>query len=143
VAETYDLIVKGGTVATPGGIGETDLGVRDGRIAFLGDLNADQGAEVVDAAGLHVLPGVIDTQVHFREPGLEHKEDLASGTAAAALGGVTAVFEMPSSSAPPRRTLSIWASSNACPDVPGSRSSWARRPAACWSRTTRRCSRCS
>jgi dihydroorotase len=95
VAETYDLIVTGGTVATVGGIIETDIGVKDGRIAFLGDLSADQGAEVVDAAGLHVLPGVIDTQVHFREPGLEHKEDLASGTAAAALGGVTAVFEMP------------------------------------------------
>jgi dihydroorotase len=95
VAETYELIVKGGTVATPGGIVETDLGVKDGRIAFLGDLSAGRGGEVVDAAGLHVLPGVIDTQVHFREPGLEHKEDLASGTAAAALGGVTAVFEMP------------------------------------------------
>ena len=95
MAETYDLIVTGGTVATVGGIIETDIGVKDGRIAFLGDLSADQGAEVVDAAGLHVLPGVIDTQVHFREPGLEHKEDLASGTAAAALGGVTAVFEMP------------------------------------------------
>jgi dihydroorotase len=95
VAETYELIVKGGRVATPGGIAETDLGVKDGRIAFLGDLDPGQGAAVVDAAGLHVLPGVIDTQVHFREPGLEHKEDLASGTAAAALGGVTAVFEMP------------------------------------------------
>jgi dihydroorotase len=95
VAETYELIVKGGRVATPGGVAETDLGVKDGRIAFLGDLDPGQGEAVVDAAGLHVLPGVIDTQVHFREPGLEHKEDLASGTAAAALGGVTAVFEMP------------------------------------------------
>jgi dihydroorotase len=95
VAETYELIVKGGRVATPGGIAETDVGVKNGRIAFLGDLDPGQGAAVVDAAGLHVLPGVIDTQVHFREPGLEHKEDLASGTAAAALGGVTAVFEMP------------------------------------------------
>ncbi len=95
MAETYDLIVTGGTVATVGGFVETDLGVKDGRIAVLGDLSAGQGAEVIDAGGLHVLPGVIDTQVHLREPGLEHKEDLASGTAAAALGGVTAVFEMP------------------------------------------------
>jgi len=95
VAEGYDLIIKGGTVATVGGIVETDLGVKDGRIAFLGDLSAGQGAEVIDAGSLHVLPGVIDTQVHFREPGHEHKEDLATGTAAAALGGVTAVFEMP------------------------------------------------
>ncbi|MDH3920210.1 MAG: dihydroorotase, partial [Rhodospirillales bacterium] len=95
MAETYELIVKGGRIATPGGIVETDLGVKDGRIAVLGDLDPGRGEAVLDAAGLHVLPGVIDTQVHFREPGLEHKEDLASGTAAAALGGVTAVFEMP------------------------------------------------
>ncbi len=95
MVETYELIVKGGRVATPGGVVETDVGVKDGRIAVLGDLDPGRGEAVVDAAGLHVLPGVIDTQVHFREPGLEHKEDLASGTAAAALGGVTAVFEMP------------------------------------------------
>jgi dihydroorotase len=95
VVESYELIVKGGRVATPGGIVETDLGVKDGRIAILGDLDSGRAEAVFDAAGLHVLPGVIDTQVHFREPGLEHKEDLASGTAAAALGGVTAVFEMP------------------------------------------------
>ncbi len=95
MAENYELIVKGGRVATPGGVVEADVGVKDGRIAVLGDLDPGRGEAVVDAAGLHVLPGVIDTQVHFREPGLEHKEDLASGTAAAALGGVTAVFEMP------------------------------------------------
>jgi dihydroorotase len=59
------------------------------------NLSASSAAEVVDAKGLHVLPGVIDTQVHFREPGLEHKEDLETGSRAAVLGGVTAVFEMP------------------------------------------------
>ena len=52
-------------------------------------------AQRIDAGGLHVLPGCIDTQVHFREPGLEHKEDLATGTAGAAMGGIVAVFEMP------------------------------------------------
>jgi dihydroorotase len=92
--ERYDLIVKGGRVATPGGIAEADIGVRDGRIAAIGRLDGE-AAEVFEAAGLTVLPGVIDTQVHLREPGLEHKEDLATGTAAAALGGVTAVCEMP------------------------------------------------
>ncbi len=92
---SYDLIIKGGTVATPSGIHATDLAVKDGRIAALDDLDPDLAAECIDASGLHVLPGVIDTQVHFREPGLEHKEDLASGTAAAAMGGVTAIFEMP------------------------------------------------
>ncbi len=95
MSETYDLIVKGGIVATPSGLLACDLGVKAGRFAHLGRLDPGQAAETLDARGLHVLPGVIDTQVHFREPGLEHKEDLASGTAAAALGGVTAIFEMP------------------------------------------------
>ncbi len=95
MSKTYDLIVRGGTLMTPGGRLEADLAVRGGRIAGLGDHGRDAAAEVIDAAGLHVLPGVIDTQVHFREPGHEHKEDLESGTRAAALGGVTTVFEMP------------------------------------------------
>ncbi|MGB0921786.1 MAG: dihydroorotase [Alphaproteobacteria bacterium] len=94
-SETFDLILKGGTVATPSGIGEIDVGVRAGKIAAIADLDAAQADEVYDAKGLHVLPGVIDTQVHFREPGLEHKEDLESGGRAAVAGGVTAVFEMP------------------------------------------------
>jgi len=95
MADRFDLVVTGGTCVTPSGRAAIDVGVRNGRIAALGDLGGADAAETVDAAGLHVLPGVIDTQVHFREPGLEHKEDLATGTAAAAAGGVTAVFEMP------------------------------------------------
>lgn len=95
MTEKYDLIITGGTVATPSGLARTDVGVRGGRIAALGDL-AKAGAENrFKADGLHVLPGVIDTQVHFREPGLQHKEDLGTGTAAAALGGVTSIFDMP------------------------------------------------
>ncbi len=94
MAETFDLILRGGTCVTPGGIVQADIGVRDGRIAAIGDVG-DDAAEVILCAGLHVLPGVIDSQVHFREPGLEHKEDFGTGTAGAALGGVTAVFEMP------------------------------------------------
>ena len=95
MSQSCDLIVRGGTLVTPGGRVAADLAVRDGRIAGLGDFAKAGAAEVIDAAGLHVLPGVIDTQVHFREPGHEHKEDLESGTRAAALGGVTTVFEMP------------------------------------------------
>jgi dihydroorotase, multifunctional complex type len=91
----YDLVIRNGMVATPNGMEALDIGVKDGRVAALGMLTQADAAEVFDAKGLTVLPGVIDTQVHFREPGLEHKEDLASGTAAAAMGGVTAVFEMP------------------------------------------------
>ncbi len=94
VAQNFDLILKGGTAATSSGIAPADIAVKDGRIAAIGTVSGD-AAEVIDATGLHVLPGVIDSQVHFREPGLEHKEDLATGTAAAAMGGVTAIFEMP------------------------------------------------
>lgn len=91
---SYDLIVKNGTVYLPGGPVSADIGVIGGRIANIGALGGDAG-EVIDCTGLHVLPGVIDSQVHFREPGLEHKEDLESGSRAAVMGGVTAVFEMP------------------------------------------------
>ncbi len=95
MADGFELVLKGGTVATPGGLVETDVGVRAGRIAAFGSLALAAGRTALDVRGLHLLPGVIDTQVHFREPGHEHKEDLASGTRAAALGGVTAVCEMP------------------------------------------------
>lgn len=95
MTQTYDLIVRNGEVANHAGRGRADVGVIDGRIAFIGDLSQASAGEVFDAAGLTVLPGVIDTQVHFREPGLEWKEDLETGSRAAALGGVTAVFEMP------------------------------------------------
>ena len=95
MTRTYDLIVRGGDVANHAGRGRADVGVIDGRIAFIGDLSQASAGETFDASGLTVLPGVIDTQVHFREPGLEWKEDLETGSRAAALGGVTAVFEMP------------------------------------------------
>ncbi len=93
--QTLDLILRGGTVVNHDGVGARDIGVRDGRIAALGDLSAADAGESVDAAGLTIFPGVMDTQVHFREPGGEHKEDLQTGSLAAVMGGVTAVFEMP------------------------------------------------
>jgi dihydroorotase len=93
--ETYDLILKGGTVANHDGEGMRDLGIREGRFAAIGDLSRASAGEVVDCRGLHLLPGVVDTQVHFREPGLIHKEDLETGSLSAVMGGVTAVFEMP------------------------------------------------
>jgi dihydroorotase len=95
MSASFDVIVKGGTVVNHDGIGVRDIGVRNGRIAAIGNLSAASAGEVIDAKGLHVLPGVIDSQVHFREPGLEHKEDLETGSLAAVAGGVTAVFEMP------------------------------------------------
>ena len=99
-----DLLIEGGTVLTPNGAERIDLACVQGRIVALGDLRLDWSAQTrLDASGLHVLPGVIDSQVHFREPGLMHKENLEAGTRGAVLGGVTAVFEMPNTS-----PLTLW-----------------------------------
>jgi dihydroorotase len=91
----YDRIFKHATIVNQDGRHIADLGVAAGRIAGLGNLSGDSADETIDCSGLHILPGVIDTQVHFREPGLEHKEDLATGSLSAVMGGVTGVFEMP------------------------------------------------
>jgi len=100
MAQRFDLIVHGGTVVTAVGHDHADIGISGGHIVEIGNLASADAGERLDAEGLHVLPGVIDSQVHFREPGNEHKEDLAHGTAAAALGGVTAIFEMPNTNPP-------------------------------------------
>ncbi|HEY1941958.1 MAG TPA: dihydroorotase [Roseiarcus sp.] len=92
---SFDCILAGGTVVNHDGVGERDIGVIDGKIVEIGALGSASAGERIDCRGLHVLPGVIDSQVHFREPGARHKEDLETGSRAAALGGVTAVFEMP------------------------------------------------
>lgn len=91
----FDMIIKNGLVYSQGRFHNTDLAITNGIIEALGNFQSSSADEIIDATGLHVLPGVIDTQVHFREPGLEHKEDLESGTLSALAGGVTAVFEMP------------------------------------------------
>ena len=93
--EPFDLLIHGGTCVTPSGIARADVGIKAGRIADLGALKGQPAVEHLDATGLHVLPGVIDSHVHFREPGLTHKEDIGSGSGSAALGGVTCFFEMP------------------------------------------------
>jgi dihydroorotase len=95
MAQIFDTILKGGTVVNQDGEGARDVGISGGRIAAIGSLKGASAGEVIDCKGLHILPGVIDTQVHFREPGLTHKEDLESGSRSAVMGGVTAVFEMP------------------------------------------------
>jgi dihydroorotase len=94
MAGGYDLILKGGTVVNQDGEGVRDLAISGGKIAAIGDVGSS-AAEIVDCKGLHILPGVIDSHVHFREPGLTHKEDLEAGSRGAVLGGVTAIFEMP------------------------------------------------
>jgi dihydroorotase len=92
------MILQGGTVADHTGVSVRDIGITKGKIAEIGDLSRASVGETIDVTGLHILPGVIDTQVHFREPGATHKEDLETGAQAAVLGGVTAVFEMPNTS---------------------------------------------
>lgn len=99
----FDLLLRGASTLIPDPATgklrtvEADVAVHEGRIQAVG---RDLGAAVreLDLKGLHLLPGVIDAQVHFREPGLVHKEDLESGTRGALLGGVTCVFEMPNTS---------------------------------------------
>lgn len=92
---TYDLVIRNGMAVLPAGVVPADIGVTGGKITAIGSIPAGQGGEEIDATGLTVLPGMIDTQVHFREPGSEHKEDLATGSQAAVMGGITGVFEMP------------------------------------------------
>jgi dihydroorotase len=90
-----DLILKSGTVVNHDGMGVRDIAVDKGKIIAIGDMSGLTPRETLDCRNLHTLPGVIDSQVHFREPGMEHKEDLETGSRAAVMGGVTGVFEMP------------------------------------------------
>jgi dihydroorotase len=100
MGNSFDVVVRGGRCVLPEGTVPADVGVLDGRIAAIGDLGAATADERIDATRLHVLPGAIDPQVHFREPGFEHKEDLETGTRAAVLGGITSIFEMPNTDPP-------------------------------------------
>lgn len=100
--EKYDLLLINGQCLVPDPLDqrlmvvEADLAIKSGKIVRIAkSLAPEDASKVLDLRGLHVLPGIIDSQVHFREPGMTHKEDLESGTRAAILGGVTSVFEMP------------------------------------------------
>src|ERR1700738_766177 len=93
--QRFDTILKSGTVVHQDGEGVRDVAITGGRIGAIGGLGQASAAEIIDCTGLHILPGVIDTQVHFREPGQTHKEGLETGSRSAVMGGVTAVFEMP------------------------------------------------
>lgn len=100
-----DLLIRNGFVVTPAGIFRGGVAIKDGVFVAVGtDEALPPGDQTIDAAGRHILPGLIDTHVHFREPGLTHKEDLSTGTGAAACGGVTTVLEMPNT-VPPMSTV--------------------------------------
>ncbi|WP_424811606.1 dihydroorotase [Roseococcus sp. YIM B11640] len=94
----FDLILRGGQAVLPWGIEPLDIGVRDGRIAAMGALRTSEGAQEIDCRNLHVLPGLIDAHVHLREPGDPAVETIETGTKAAVLGGLAAVFDMPNTS---------------------------------------------
>ncbi len=99
----YDLIIRNGTCVLPWGTEQTNVGVRQGRIAGLGVGNAAEAGEIIDATGLHVLPGLIDPHVHLRDAGDAAQaavESMATGTRAAVLGGLAAVFDMPNTKPP-------------------------------------------
>lgn len=110
---TYDLIIKNAEIVTFSEAQNkmiqerTDIAVLNGKIASLGSLTSQDSKKTIDATHLTVLPGVIDSQVHFREPGLTHKEDIESGSRAAILGGVTTYFEMPNTN-PPTTTKELF-----------------------------------
>ena len=89
------LLIKSGKIVTPDGITDKDLYIEDGIIKDIGFFDDVQPDRYIDAKGLHVLPGIIDPQVHFREPGLTHKEDIKTGSMGAVAGGITSFFEMP------------------------------------------------
>jgi dihydroorotase len=92
---THRTLIHGATCVLPGGRERVDVLIEDGTIARIDPPAGTRADETVEAAGLHLLPGVVDDQVHFREPGLTHKEDLATGSRACAKGGVTTFLEMP------------------------------------------------
>ncbi len=91
----YDLLIRNGTCVLPWGMEQIDIGVRDGRIAALGAPAGATAAQIIDARGLHVLPGLIDSHVHLRDPGDAAVESIPTGTKAAVLGGIAVVFDMP------------------------------------------------
>ena len=108
-----DLVIRNGTVVTPDADFIASVAIKDGLIIAVGDDAAMPAAvETLDATGLHVLPGAIDVHVHFRDPGYPHKEDFGTGTAAAAFGGVTTVFDMPNT-IPPTGTAEVLAAKHA------------------------------
>jgi len=101
----YDLILRNGTLVTSTETFKAEVGVKNGKISFIGNLQDSKTAQnVYDATGLYILPGIIDAHVHFREPGLTHKEDFKTGSMAAASGGITFIADMPNT-VPPTSTV--------------------------------------
>lgn len=103
----WDILVKGATILSSEGKIITDLAIKDGKIDKIASTLEEAASEIIEAQGLLLMPGVIDTQVHLREPGLTHKEDLETGGRSAVLGGVTTFLEMPNTNPPTTTPESI------------------------------------
>ena len=101
MSSLLDLIILGGSVVTPGGVQRADLGIAGGRIVKITPRLVEPAADIVDATGLCVFPGILDAHVHFNEPGRAEWEGLATGSAALSAGGGTCFFDMPLNSEPP------------------------------------------
>jgi dihydroorotase len=99
MSDNYSLIIKGGSCYINGKLEKTDIALSGNKIKKIGKIELNS-SKVFDATDKLVLPGIIDTQVHFREPGSTDREDLESGSRAAVLGGITSVFEMPNTNPP-------------------------------------------
>ena len=95
-----DLVIKNGECFINGKLTKQDIGIKNGKITLIGDLDKEKSKNLIDAKGKLVLPGLMDTQVHFREPGSVDAEDLHTGSRAAIVGGITSVFEMPNTNPP-------------------------------------------
>ena len=100
-----DLIIKNGECYIDGKITKTNIGVQNGKIITIGDLNYEKSKETVDASNLLVLPGCMDTQVHFREPGSTNAEDLHTGSKAAIAGGITSAVSYTHLTLPTKRIV--------------------------------------
>lgn len=99
----YDLVIKNGTIVTAESVSQGDIAITDGKVQEVseGRMTGAEAKKEIDATGLHVFPGLIDTHVHFNEPGRTDWEGLETGTRSLAAGGVTSFFDMPLNSAPP------------------------------------------
>src|SRR2546428_6617569 len=91
-----DLVIKNGSIVTPEATLQGGVAIADGKIVAIGASDTlPDGKRIIDASGLHILPGLIDAHVHFRDPGVTHKEDFSTGSTAAVCGGITTVIDMP------------------------------------------------
>src|SRR5258705_2756467 len=97
----FDLLIRAGTVVTHGEVCAADLGIIEGKIVELRPALASSARETIDATGLHIFPGLIDSHVHFNEPGRAHWEGFETGSRALAVGGGTLFFDMPLNARPP------------------------------------------